>query len=171
MSTHPRLVSFLEDQHRSALRLLEALMATTERSIKTRRQRLEKLESELYHHMLLEEEIVYPALESAVDSKHGQRVYRAARGEHEVTKGLLKELGTIDPRSAEFARKAKVLRDSIEHHIAEEEATLFPLVRQVFADDELEALTRLLVKRHEELEAHRAWSEDAVVMAFAATPH
>jgi iron-sulfur cluster repair protein YtfE (RIC family) len=148
--------------------LLEALMATTERSIKTRRQRLERLESELYHHMLLEEEIVYPALESAVESKHDQRVYRAARGEHEVTKALLKELGALDPRSTEFARKAKILKDSVEHHITEEEATLFPLVRQVFAQDELEALTRLLVKRHKELEAHRAWSEDAIVMAFSA---
>lgn len=168
MSTHPRLVSFLEGQHRSALRLLEALLATTERSVKTRRQRLEKLESELYHHMLLEEEIVYPAIESAVESKQDQRVYRAARGEHEVTKALLKELAGLDPASAEFRDKAKVLKDSVEHHIADEEATLFPLVQQVFAQDELDALTRLLIRRHEELEAHRAWSENAFVMAFSA---
>ncbi len=168
MATHPRLVSFLEEQHRSALRLLDALMATTERSIKTRRQRLEELESELYHHMLLEEEIVYPALEAAVDSKHGQRIYRAARGEHEVTKALLKELEALAPASVEFTRKVRVLKDSVEHHITEEEATLFPMVRQVFAQAELEALTRVLIRRHKELEAHRAWSEDALVMAFSA---
>lgn len=168
MSTHPRLVSFLEGQHRSALRLLEALGATSERSIKARRQRLEKLESELYHHMLLEEEIVYPALEAAVESKQDQRVYRAARGEHEVTKALLKELGGLDPASAQFAAKVQVLNDSVEHHIAEEEATLFPMIEQVFAHDELEALTRLLVRRHKELEARRAWSENALTLTFSA---
>lgn len=168
MSKHPKLVSFLEGQHRSALRLLVALEAKSGRAIKARRQRLEKLESELYHHMLLEEEIVYPALESAVESKQDQRVYRAARGEHEVTKVLLKELAGLAPASAQFVGKVKVLKSSVEQHIAEEEATLFPMIEQVFAGDELEALTRLLMRRHKELEAHRAWSESALTLAFSA---
>ncbi|HEU5074356.1 MAG TPA: hemerythrin domain-containing protein [Polyangiaceae bacterium] len=170
MSTHPRLVSFLQDQHRSVLRSLEALLTTKERAIKTRRQWFEKLESELYHHMLLEEEIIYPALESAAQTKQDLRAYRAARGEHEATKALLKELEGLDPASAEFSHKLKVLERSVAHHISDEEATLFPMVQQAFAPDELQALTRLLIRRHEELEAHRAWSEDALVMAFSA-PH
>ena len=165
---HPRLVSFLEDQHRSALRLLEALMATSERARKTRRQLVEKLESELYHHMLLEEEIFYPALEAAAQSKQALRVYRAAREEHEATKAMLKDLAATDPASPRFAEKVELLKRSVEQHVAEEEATLFAIVPQVFEPDELEAVTRVLVRRHRELEAHRAWSEDALGMAFSA---
>lgn len=168
MSSHPRLVAFLEGQHRSALQLLEALAATTDRSNETRRQRLEELESELYHHMLLEEEIVYPAFEDAVERQQDQRIYRDARAEHEVTKALLKELAGLSLDSAEFTLKLRALKDSVEHHVTEEEATLFPRVEQLFDDRELEALTRLLIRRHEELEAHRAWSEGALAMAFSA---
>jgi len=165
---HSRLVSFLVDQHRTALRLLEALMATSERATKSRRQLLDKLESELYHHMLLEEEIFYPALESAAESKRELRVYRAAREEHEATKSMLKDLGATHPAAPEFAEKVKLLKRSVEQHATEEEATLFSIVAQVFAADELEALTRILISRHRELEAHRAWSEDALAMAFSA---
>jgi len=165
---HSKLISFLVDQHRTALRLLEALVATSERATKSRRQLLEKLESELYHHMLLEEEIFYPALESAAESKRELRVYRAAREEHEATKSMLKDLGATHPGSAEFAKKVKLLQRSVEQHAAEEEATLFAIVPQVFAPDELEAVTRILMRRHRELEAHRAWSEGALAMAFSA---
>jgi hypothetical protein len=165
---HSRLVSFLVDQHRTALRLLEALVATSERATKSRRQLLEKLESELYHHMLLEEEIFYPALESAAENKRELRLYRAAREEHEATKSMLKDLGGTPPASPEFAKKVNLLKRSVEQHAAEEEATLYSIVPQVFAPDELEAVTRILIRRHRELEAHRAWSEDVLVMAFSA---
>jgi iron-sulfur cluster repair protein YtfE (RIC family) len=168
---HSRLVSFFQDQHRSALRLLDALLATTGRGVKTRGQLLEKLESELYHHMLLEEEIFYPALESAAESKRELRVYRAARDEHEATKSMLKDLGRTDPASAAFMEKVTRLKRSVEQHVTEEEATLFAIVPEVFAPDELEALTRVLLRRHRELEAHSAWSEDALVMAFSSAPH
>ena len=162
------LSSFLEDQHRAALRLLEALMATTERAVKTRTQLLEKLEGELYHHMLLEEEIVYPALETAVERKQDLRPSHIARAEHDAMKAMLKELGTADPASLGFSAKLKVLKDLIEQHVAHEEASVFPLIVQVFTPAEVNLLVRRVFERHDELEARRAWSEDALVLAFAA---
>jgi len=165
---HTNLCSFLVNQHHTAFRLLDALIATTERAVKTRTQLLQKLEGELYHHMLLEEEIVYPALEAAAERQQDRRPSQVARAEHDVMKAMLKELGRADPTSPGFSAKLKVLKELIERHVAYEEASLFPLIPQLFTPAEVSLLVDRVFERHDELEARRAWSEDALVMAFAA---
>lgn len=162
------LSAFLESQHHAALQLLDALIATTERAVKTRTLLLEKLEGELYHHMLLEEEIIYPALETGAERKQDLWLSHLARAEHNAIKAMLKELGSTDPAAAGFRSKLRLLKELIERHVAHEEATVLPLILQVFTSSEVNLLVRRVLERHDELEARRAWSEDALVTAFAA---
>jgi len=156
------------NQHHTAFRLLDALIATTERAVQTRTQLLQKLEGELYHHMLLEEEIVYPALEAAAERQQDRRPSQVARAEHDVMKAMLKELGSAEPTSPGFSAKLKVLKELIERHVAYEEASLFPLIPQLFTPAEVSLLVDRVFERRDELQARRAWSEDALDMAFAA---
>jgi hemerythrin-like domain-containing protein len=46
----------------------------------------------------------------------------------------------MEPSDEQFDAKMKVLKELIEHHVEEEEGELFPLVRQSFAREELDAL-------------------------------
>src|SRR5439155_16393574 len=47
-----------------------------------------------------------------------------------VVKWLLSELEALDPDAERFDAKAKVLIESVRHHVKEEETELFPEVRQ-----------------------------------------
>ena len=165
---HTHLSTFLVNQHHGAFRLLDALIATTERAVKTRTRLLQKLEGELYHHMLLEEEIVYPALETVAERQQERRPSQVARAEHDGMKAMLKELGRANPAAPGFSRKLKVLKKLMERHVAYEEASLYPLVPQLFTPAEVTMLVHRVFERHDELEARRAWSEDALITAFAA---
>jgi iron-sulfur cluster repair protein YtfE (RIC family) len=162
------LSSFLESQHHAALQLIDALVAKPERTVKTRTELLEKLEGELYHHMLLEEEIVYPALETRAERQHDLWLAHLARAEHDAIKATLKVLAATDPAAQGFEGKLKTVKALVEQHIAHEETSVFPLIQQIFSPAEVNLLGRRVLDRHEELEARRAWSETALVTAFAA---
>jgi len=55
--------------------------------------------------------------------------------------------------SPEFAAKAKVLKDLVEHHAGEEEKEMFPRARKLMDKDELQTLGEQLARRKEELKA------------------
>jgi len=56
-------------------------------------------------------------------------------------KMVLREMSKLSPSSEKFKPKLKVLKDDVEHHAEEEEeAKLFPKVRELVNDSELEKL-------------------------------
>jgi hemerythrin-like domain-containing protein len=59
------------------------------------------------------------------------------------------ELDGMEPTDERFGPKAKVMAENIEHHIQEEEGEMFSKARQVFDDDELEALGERMALRKE----------------------
>ena len=60
----------------------------------------------------------------------------------------LLELEADDPT---FEAKAKVLKDLVEHHVEEEEETLFPKVSKAIDDDELAAIGEEMAATMEDL--------------------
>ena len=78
-------------------------------------------------HMTLEEEIFYPTVRETNDEISD--TVDEGEQEHHVAKVLLAEIKQLPDGSDEWVAKVTVLRESVEHHIEEEEADLFPPLR------------------------------------------
>src|SRR5688572_22061299 len=126
-------IALLKAQHKSARELLKALVATTDRGVKTRKELLAKIQSELSQHMAIEEEIFYPEFKRAVETKKDKRLYYEAQEEHKAAKKVLKDIVHADPATVAFGGKVKVLMELVEHHIEEEEQEMFPKAREAFS--------------------------------------
>jgi hypothetical protein len=141
-------IALLQADHRRFEALFESGAATTTRAVKRRTQLLASLTAELNVHELLEEKLLYPALAPHPEVRE---VVLEGSQEHHVADLLLKELRRMDPRDERWAAKWKVLQESIEHHIEEEERLMFPAARGVLDADALHALglrMRKLRARH-----------------------
>jgi hemerythrin-like domain-containing protein len=150
-------IQLLTEQHKEARELLAELSKTTDRGVKTRTELLDKLRQALTGHMMIEEEIFYPAYKQAVDRKKDKRLYYEAQEEHRAAKHVLKDVLRADPASLAFGGKVKVLEELIEHHADEEEKDMFPLAREVLSKEELAVLGARMAERLEQINGGRAW--------------
>lgn len=110
---------------------------TTERALKTREELFTKLKGELDVHAAVEEQILYPALKDAAETRD---ITLEAFEEHHVVKQLLEELGSTPKDTEQWKAKLTVLKESVEHHVEEEEGEMFKKARKVLTDDEAESL-------------------------------
>jgi hemerythrin superfamily protein len=60
--------------------------------------------------------------------------------EHQEAKMLLDELEELGADNHDFSSKLQQLMEAVEHHVEEEEGEMFPKIREVFDEDELEQL-------------------------------
>jgi Hemerythrin HHE cation binding domain len=130
-------ILLLQAEHRRFEDLLEKGEATTERAVKKRRALLATLSSELNVHELIEEKILYPALKP---HREARDVVLEGYQEHHVADLLVKELHQLATNDEKWGAKFKVLKESIEHHIEEEEGEMFRTARAVLGRDELHEL-------------------------------
>ena len=124
----------LETDHRRFEALLKQGEETTERGVKSRTNLLETLTAELNVHELIEEKILYPALEPHAQARE---IVLEGFQEHHVADLLLNELHALARSDEQWGAKFKVLKESIEHHIQEEERQMFRIARAVLGRDEL----------------------------------
>ena len=144
-------ISMLKKDHQTVRQLLARLEKTTERSDRQREELLNQIENEVKVHTTIEEEIFYPAYKDAVRSKSDKELYFEAIEEHHVVDLVMPEIKSTDPRAEEFAAKAKVLKDLIEHHAEEEEKEMFPKARKAMNAVELRELGQELQQRKRQL--------------------
>jgi len=104
-------------------------------------------------HARVEEEVFYPAYREAASKKEDLKLYFEAIEEHGVVDMVLPKLEETEPDAEDFAAKAKVLKDIIEHHAKEEEKEMFPRARKLFDADELAELGEQIEQRKVELMA------------------
>jgi hypothetical protein len=130
-------ISLLKEDHRRFKKMLEEGDETTERAVKTRRELLERLVSELKIHERMEEEIFYPALKPFEKAKE---VVLEGYEEHHVADLIVAELRQTDVSDERWAAKFSVLKENLEHHIEEEEGEMFKKARTVLDKSELVAL-------------------------------
>ena len=96
-----------------------------------------QIKTELELHTHIEETIFYPALEKPAETHD---LTLEAYEEHDVVKSLLAEMSGARAADDEWQAKAKVLRESVEHHVDEEENELFDKADDALSDEEIEAL-------------------------------
>ena len=71
--------------------------------------------------------------------------------EHLAAKRVAADLLDLEPSDEQFDAKMQVLQELIAHHVEEEEGEVFPLVRQNFAREELDALGEQMEQMFEQL--------------------
>ena len=130
-------IALLKDDHQQVRALLGELEQTTDRAVARREKLLASIEQELTMHTRIEEEIFYPAFRDAARKKDDGKLYFEALEEHHVVDLVLPEIKGTGVESEQFAAKAKVLKDLVEHHAEEEETEMFPRARKLLTRDEL----------------------------------
>ena len=130
-------VVLLETDHRRFEQLLKLGEETTERAVKRRSQLLGALTSELNVHELIEERVLYPALKPYPEARE---IVLEGFQEHHVADVLVAELRRVARDDEKWGAKFKVLKESLEHHIEEEESRMFRIARAVLSQEVLNDL-------------------------------
>lgn len=152
-------IELLKADHKVVLDLLEQISATTERALKKRVELVAKLELELTVHTHLEEEIFYPAYKAAGEKEQAKSYYEAIEEHRAVDSLVLPHIKATDPGSVQFSGRAKVLKELLEHHIEEEEESMFVDAKKVLTAKQLTDLGAQMEQRKKELKSeltHRA---------------
>jgi hemerythrin-like domain-containing protein len=149
--TSPDAISVLKKDHEKVRGLLKKLESSAPKGRAGTSDLVRQIDQELKIHTQIEEEIFYPAFKEAVRSKEDRELYFEALEEHRVVDLVLPGVKETEETAEEFAAKAKVLKDLVEHHAGEEEKEMFPRARKVMERSELQELGRRLEQRKQEL--------------------
>jgi len=109
-------------EHRAALALFDAILATDEDEPAKRTVLLTQLKHALGKHAFMEENAVYPALRVWGDRADADKLNH----DHGYVKQALYELENLDKDSPFFIEKVTTFRAEVEAHIREEEDAIFP---------------------------------------------
>ena len=144
-------ISLLKKDHEKVRGLLSQLERAAERNTAKAEQLLAQIDREVKIHSQIEEEIFYPAFRDAAQARDDRELYFEAKEEHHVVDMVMPEVRQTDSEAEEFAAKAKVLKELMEHHAKEEEKSMFPKARKLFDRAELRDLGERLKERKKEL--------------------
>lgn len=112
-------------------------------SLRQMRQLADGIVQALERHAMIEERALYPELRRYAEDDLADQVLESLE-EHSIVKRLCDEIRILDEDDDRFEAKMKVLRDLVEHHVAEEEGTLFPAVRRALAKDDMRMVDQAL---------------------------
>ena len=141
------ILELLKEDHERVKGILQELKDTSAKAIKTKIGLFEKLKTELMLHEEIEETIFYPPLKKHKETKE---LILQAYEEHHTVDLILEELEDLEPKEENWMPKLAVLKENLEHHIYEEEGTLFPKVKEVFDQEVLEKMGQEMQKMKED---------------------
>jgi hemerythrin superfamily protein len=156
-------IELLKKQHEEAKKLFSRLEAAEDEE---KAELFEQLADALAVHATIEEKHFYPATKSA----RTEELLQEAVEEHLSVKRVIADLLEMSPEDAQFDAKVTVLREQVEHHVEEEEGELFPKVKKMLGEDELEDLGVVMEDTAEELEAGGAPRESVPAETGSAAP-
>ena len=130
-------LELLEEDHKRFKEILKQGEETTEQARAGRQKLFERLTRELLIHERMEEEVLYPALKAHPETKD---IVLEGFEEHHVADLIVAELNATDVSDETWGAKWKVLRESLEHHIEEEEDEMFKKAKKIFDKEHREAM-------------------------------
>src|SRR4030095_5329170 len=137
-------LELLKEDHQKVKELFEEVEETEDEKEKTKI--FSEIQRELETHARIEETVFYPAMEQHEELKD---MVLESIEEHKQIKTLLKEIDNLRSDSEKFEPKLSVLMKNVEHHAEEEEeGKMFPKIREICSQEDLEKLG-------EELEAEK----------------
>ncbi|MEH2229984.1 MAG: hemerythrin domain-containing protein [Nostoc sp.] len=128
------IFSLIEAEHRQ----VEKLFAEAE---KVKGAKLVEQFNQIYIALILhartEELVFYPALREYEET---EQYVEEAEEEHEEISVILEEIKALKPTQPEFKEKMSELKETLEHHVEQEESEIFNAVRECMSDRELTEL-------------------------------
>jgi hemerythrin superfamily protein len=135
----PDLIDVLVTDHRE----VESMFAELETGTgdpEHRKRISDVVIAELVSHSVAEEMYLYPAARKALPD--GERLSEHEIREHAEAEVLMNRIDGMDATDPDFEPTVAELIRAIRHHIREEEADLFPRMRQACSPDDLQQLGR-----------------------------
>jgi iron-sulfur cluster repair protein YtfE (RIC family) len=134
-------IALLKADHKKVKALFAEAKELGDRAYASRAKLFAQIDEELTIHTKVEEAIFYPAFKEKTKSASPERdEVLEAYEEHAGAKELIKKLEGLDPSDETYKAKLQVLGEEIDHHVKEEETTMFPMARKLLSEDELRAL-------------------------------
>ena len=127
----PNVVDLLKQDHRSVEDLFTKFESTQESSI------ADEICQELEVHTAAEEQFVYPALREGVNG--GNTLADEAEHEHAEAKQLIGRIKRTND-AEHLGEVVAELKQAIEHHVQEEEGTVFPKMESDLGGTDLDAI-------------------------------
>ena len=141
-------IDLLEIDHRLVLDLFKKIEDLKDENPALRESLFVRIKTELSAHEAIEEEFLYPALASNEKTKD---IVLESYQEHHVADLQIEEIAKLSATDEVWNAKVKVLKETIEHHIDEEEFNLFPKGKTALSAEQLENLGELMEDRKSEL--------------------
>jgi hemerythrin-like domain-containing protein len=139
-------IELLKQDHRRVRELFADHEKVGENAHAEKRAIGDRVCKELDIHAQIEEEIFYPAARDGATTENDKLVAEALE-EHQVIKDLIAELRAAQPGDAQWDAKMKVLQETVEHHVEEEEGQLFPSTRTTLGANYLDELGQRMAAR------------------------
>ena len=143
--SHVGAIEMLEAQHRQVEELFDQFdeMADEDEAGEQVYLLARTICLRLTHHAVIEEELFYPAARTAdtID------LMAQAAVEHLSAKRLIADIEAMSAGDEMLKATVRVLEDQIEHHVEEEEGSLFPQVAQDLTSEELDQLGEHMLER------------------------
>lgn len=127
-------IELLLRDHRLIDRLAEQLDSTDD-PVETRRLFL-RIVDEMVAHEAVEQEVVFPALQAALDIAEDKALAHCM-GEHEELNELLAEMRTLAPDSFAFTKRGSALVLEVKSHFLREEESVFVRIRAALSANQL----------------------------------
>jgi hemerythrin superfamily protein len=138
-------ISLLTSQHRKVEALFKKLEGGRSDKLAVR----EELANSLAAHMAIEHEFFYSSFKEVDDD-----MVNESYEEHSLAEFALKRLLATDPEDEAFAARVTALKEVIQHHVEEEEETLFPEVAKAVSEETLNSMGKAMKHRFEEVLAN-----------------
>lgn len=149
-ATERDAIQLLVNDHRAVQKLFDAFGKAADNDLDGKNTLVRRACEELSVHTIIEEELLYPAAEQALEKEDVPDV-EEAYVEHYLVKMLIEKFASLKAGDRGFDATFKVLSEMVNHHIEEEESELFPKLRKSGAD--LNELGMKMAKRKQSLEA------------------
>lgn len=128
----------LKQDHQKVSGIFQQIQAATgPNAADERTQLFRELKQELDMHAHVEETILYPALKQSAETRS---ITMEAYEEHQEVKDLLTEIEQTPVKDEEWDTLVLELKESVEHHVEEEEGEMFAQARDVLSPEQIDEI-------------------------------
>jgi len=110
----------IKKDHETIRKLIKELEKAIEEKTADRQIIFDQLAAEVLAHSKAEEDVLYEALLKEDEEKMTKKI-EEGKEEHHVAEILIAEMRSLSPDDSKWQAKLEVLRESLEHHLNEEE--------------------------------------------------